>query len=486
MRGIGSDDVLKRLAFDNPWWELKPDTEIRFRHPPKRFCYASFAAEVHKRLTRQALVLVGPRRAGKTVMMRQMVAELIEGGLRPTAVLFAALTTPSYTATGLKPLFETFRKHHGHRPGERLYVFLDEAQYVGGWEEQVKALAHEYPQTRFITAVSAGGPGLVTGDQSDDGKLVVQAVPPLTFMEFLRFRGSEEKLFGTGTKPVFKERAIGALNAEFARYINFGSFPEGILLKNEAAPAPTFIRDHLTDRVLHKDMAGLFGVASIHDVNRLFAVLVANTSAEVSIEELARESGIAKNTLRKYMEYLESAFLVRRVMRIDRDGKPYQRAVSFKAALTAPCFQSALFGPAGVDDEGFERLVETAITAQWLAAPAARDLAYAGWRGGGVDLVALDPTTAKPDLVIEMDWQDTYARAPKGPENLAQFALGTNPKAKAVILTRTLARPGTIKGIDVQLLPASLYAYFLVRDRIDRREAAITDKGGRKGPKKAA
>ncbi|MGB0670729.1 MAG: ATP-binding protein, partial [Rhodospirillales bacterium] len=306
MKAIGDADVLKRLAFDNPWWDLKPDTQVRFRHPPKRLGYDAFARKVAERLSRRALVLTGPRRAGKSVMMRQMIADLIEGGLRPKAVLFAALTTPSYTAVSLGQLFRLFLDHHGHRDGEGLYVFLDEVQYDKDWEQELAGLAERFPQTRFVAAVSAGAPALVSGAVDTPASFDVLALPPLTFLEFLRFRGSEEKLFGTGAKPVFHQRALPALNAEFVRYINFGGFPEGILMKNDGAPAPTYIRDHLTDRVLHKDMAGLFGVASVQDVNRLFALLTANTGAEISHEDLAQATGIAKNTLRKYLDYLES------------------------------------------------------------------------------------------------------------------------------------------------------------------------------------
>ncbi|MGB0671781.1 MAG: hypothetical protein ACPGNT_09820, partial [Rhodospirillales bacterium] len=116
-------------------------------------------------------------------------------------------------------------------------------------------------------------------------------------------------------------------------------------------------------------------------------------------------------------------------------------------------------------------LVETAVAAQWLGTPAAGDLAYAGWRGGSVDLVARDPRNGKPDIVMEFDWADHYGRPGKGPETLAQFAEANNRDAKVLILTRNLARPGVIRGIDVQLLPASLYAFLLVRDRLERREA---------------
>ena len=64
-------------------------------------------------------------------------------------------------------------------------------------------------------------------------------------------------------------------------------------------------------------------------MNRLFATLAFNTGLEVSIEELAKAAGMAKNTLRKYLDYLEHAFLIRRLPRVDRAAKRFQRARAF-------------------------------------------------------------------------------------------------------------------------------------------------------------
>ena len=92
-------------------------------------------------------------------------------------------------------------------------------------------------------------------------------LPPLTFLEFSRFRGSEEKLFvaslnaekNTGAMTL-EPNALPALNQEFHRYVNFGGFLEGILSDKDGVPAPAFVRDGVADRLLHKDLASLSGV----------------------------------------------------------------------------------------------------------------------------------------------------------------------------------------------------------------------------------
>ena len=111
------------------------------------------------------------------------------------------------------------------------------------------------------------------------------------------------------------------------------------------------------------------------------------------MDGLAKMVGIAKNTLRKYLDYLESAFLIRRLPRVDRDGKRFQRAISFKVYLTAPCLYAALYAPVPKDNQLFQRLAENALVGQFLGTPEMDNLAYASWRGGSIDLLIMNPDT---------------------------------------------------------------------------------------------
>lgn len=473
MHTISDNDLFQRLAFENPWWELKPNTRIEFRASTQRVFFPAFFDRMMSAKEGDILVLSGALRVGKTVMLRQVIARLIEQGVKPTNVFYSSLTTPSLAHADLAVLFEMFLRRYRHGPDAELYVFFDEAEYVSNWQKTVAQLARMRPRTKFVCAVSAGAP--VAGETTaTGGQFRSFVLPPVTFLEFLRFRGSEEKLFGPGAgKPqgraVFKETLLPVLNEEFVRYVNFGGFPEGLLASKDGAPAPTFIRDGLTNRVLHKDLPGLFGISDGQEVNRVFTALAFNSGREISIDEVAKVTNVAKNTIRKYLDFLESAHLVRRIDRIDQNGNPFQRAVGFRVFLSSPSLYSALFGPTPVEHEAFRRLVESAVVAQWRSAEGEKDLAYAVWRGGGVDMVGFDPTSGKPSAAFEMDWHDRYAQATKGPGDLVQFVKASGNTAKATILTRSLVRPGRMQGVDITLIPASLYCYWLGRGRHPHR-----------------
>ncbi len=479
MHTISQDDLYQRLEFDNPWWAFTDETQISFRAPNRRGFYTDFLKQILAIQPGKVLTLAGPLRAGKTVLMRQVVANLIESGVSPQSIFYCALTTPSYTAIGLNDLYDMFCKHHDHDQNNnqggksgQMYVFFDEVQYARDWEQGLLDLAEKYPHVHFIGSVSAGAPSTLSGTISHEGRMKMFILPPLTFPEFLRYRNTESQLFERrqedgGDKVVLKTNAISNLNAEFHRYINFGGFLEGVLGKQqEGAPAPTFIRDGVADRVLRKDLAGLHGINDAQELNRLFGLLAFNTGSEVSMDDLAHGANIAKNTVRKYLDYLESAFLIRRVARFDRDAKRFQRAVAFKVYLTSPCFYSALFGPVGPNDPVFPRLAETALVSQWLGSSHVEELAYSSWRGGAVDLMSMNPKTDKPHRVYELDWTNTYGTTDHKPAGLVNYIERNNEDAHAYILTRTIARPGRMRGKDITLSPLALYCYWLGRGRL--------------------
>lgn len=474
MHTISDNDLYQRLAYDNPWWEFSDETKVKFRHPPRRMYYQQFYERVRNLSAAPSKihVLAGPLRSGKTVILRQLLAELIEDGLAPSRVMYCSMTTPSYAATDLLALFELFTRQFRHKPNQRLYVFFDEVQYIEGWQEALHKLKEIRPTTEIIAAVSSGSPALVTGTIDQEKMIETTILPPLTFLEFLKFRGTDEKLFispneqpdeGPG-KVMLRQNAMGALNTEFHRYVNFGGFLEGVIAGSDGTPAPAFIRDGAADRVLHKDFASLHGVNDPQDLNRLLGLVAYNTGREVSIDDLAKSTRIAKNTVRKYLDYLEHAFLIHRVSRIDRDAKRFQRAMAFKVYLTTPCLYAALFGPVKMEDPVYARLVETALVGQWLGSVSIDQLAYASWRGGSVDLVTMNPQTDQPSRVYDLDWENSYGRKSKGPAGLVSFVEGTNRDAKVYILDRSTARPASMRGIEITLAPVSLYAYMIGRN----------------------
>ena len=64
-------------------------------------------------------------------------------------------------------------------------------------------------------------------------------------------------------------------------------------------------------------------------------------------------SGVAKNTIKRYIEYLGAAFLIKVVHRIDESARRFRRARWFKIYLTNPSMRAALFSPVKPDAQSW-------------------------------------------------------------------------------------------------------------------------------------
>ncbi len=70
---ISQSDIDRRLTFDNPWWTAGSGTDLPYRGLPTRSYLDPFIKLVDNRKVRRAIILLGPRRVGKTVILHQTI-----------------------------------------------------------------------------------------------------------------------------------------------------------------------------------------------------------------------------------------------------------------------------------------------------------------------------------------------------------------------------------------------------------------------------
>jgi len=265
---------------------------------------------------------------------------------------------------------------------------------------------------------------------------------------------------------------VNAVNEHFVHYLNYGGYPEAVFSREIKKDPARYIRSDIVDKVLLKDLPTLYGIKDIPELNSLFTTLAYNTANEVSLGGLSQKSGVAKNTLKRYIEYLESAFLIKVVHRVDRNAKRFQRATAFKVYLTNPTMRSALFSPIGADSDDMGDLVETAVFGQWFHSMYA-ELYYARWNKGSddgeVDIVYLDEFLS-PAWAVEVKWSDRFESDPRQLTSLLAFR-EKHPNCRLTATTRTRQSSKTIDGAHVTFLPASLYCYVLGYNIIKGKQA---------------
>ncbi|HKO06269.1 MAG TPA: ATP-binding protein [Alphaproteobacteria bacterium] len=457
MREVTEIEVKKRLAFDNPWWEGGAIDQA-LRNWPERDYLHTFVSLVTSTSINRAILLLGPRRVGKTVMILQTIQRLINAGTKPSEILYVSVDTPVYFGWRLDQLLRLFQELHDHERTKRVYVFFDEIQYHKGWEIHLKSLVDSFPAIRFAASGSAAAALRLKSRESGAGRFTDLLLPPLTFAEFTDFRGSTER-----ANPVPSDLTkldIDLLNAEFLAYLNFGGFPEAVFSELIQQHLHQHVGADIIDKVLLKDLPNLYGIQDTQDLNRLFTTLAYNTGSEISISDLASRAGIAKNTLSRYIEYLEAAFLIRRVHRIDENARRFKRASHFKVYLTNPCVRSALFGPIDADDDAMGRMAETAFVSQLSFA---ENIHYARWKNGEVDFVILNSATQTPERAIEIKWSDRV-RTQRGENRSLRFFMRRHESLKdAVICTRSYLDEDLIAGRRIYYRPVAFWCHIAGR-----------------------
>jgi hypothetical protein len=462
MAQLSDSDLTRRLAFDNPWWATArvPD---RFRAWPRRIYFDGFWKLFAESSVRRAVVLMGPRRVGKTVLLTQAVQRLIDEKVEPTRILYASMDTPTYMGTSLEKLLQLFLDRHGHDRFSQVFVIFDEVQYLADWEVHLKSLVDSYPDMRFAVSGSAASALKMQGRESGAGRFTDYHLPALGFAEYLRFSGAEPRLADAETGAVGD---IAALNAAFAGYIAHGGFPEPVLEPEARVDIDRYLASDIIERVMLRDLPVLYGVGDVGELKQLMTWIAYNTGQEVSYEGLAASAGVAKNTLRKYLEFLEAAYLILRLQRVDQSARRFRRATHFKLYLANPSLRTAFFGPIKDDDPAMGRLAETAFFAQLAQTRYFSDAYYARWDGGEVDCVLLERGSQRPWEALEIKWSDRPAAKPR--ESLAGLVdfCRRNRLDRAVAATKSAAGRLSLDDVEIDLVPLSLWCYRLGRNLV--------------------
>jgi predicted AAA+ superfamily ATPase len=398
-------------------------------------------------------------------MIYHTIQALLDSGVDPHSICYFSVDSPIYNTLSLERLLAFFAEAAGiDLEKQQVYVFFDEIQYLKKWEVHLKSLVDSLPTMKAVASGSAAAALKLKSEESGAGRFTDFLLPPLTFYEYLELLGEDELVQkpedanpgDAENRPFPTSKDITRLNELFVHYLNFGGYPEVIFSKEIQSDPARFIKSDIIDKVLLRDLPSLYGITDIQELNALFTTLALNTADEVSLEKLAHSSGVAKNTIKRYIEYLEAAFLIKVVHRIDRSAKRFIRANTFKVYLTNPSMRAALFEPVGPDDPAVPYLTETAIFAQWFHGHTA--LHYARWNDGEVDMVLLGGPDHKVAWAVEVKWSDRYCERPDELQSLIAFCV-ENALATPLVTSKSISVTRVVNGISIRFVPAALYCY---------------------------
>lgn len=463
------DKIIEKIKSYNSHWTSGHISQDILSKPKRKYFDLLFPLVKQLEVTR-AVILLGPRRVGKTILLQQCISELIKLGTPPTNINYLSLDDPLFYKLSLDDFLKLFQQIFKDtskdiskdKSLDHTFFIFDEIQYLEHWDSSLKILVDHYPTTKFIASGSAAGVLRRQSIESGAGRFTDFMLPAITFYEYLELLNLTQNLIifnDKGNKGI-ASKDINALNQEFLNYLNYGGFPEAIFNESVRDNSDIFIRQDIIDKVLLKDLPALYGIDNIPELNRIFGYLCYRTGLEISYEALSNASNVSKNTLKKYIEYLEAAFLIRIIKRVDESGKTFKRENFFKVYITNPSMYSAIYGKQKDENENLGNLVETSIFSQfihdteWL-----HNLYYARFsKGKGeVDMVYLDQHFKIP-WCLEIKWSDRYVDKISELKSLLSFCQLHKPKL-ITVSTKTIQRNMAFTDFDIQFKEAALICF---------------------------
>ena len=251
-------------------------------------------------------ILVGIRRCGKSVILKQIITELKEQGIDDEHIIYINFEFIEYeNLQDYKELNKYIKEKI--RDEKKYYVFLDEIQKVDKFEEVVNSLRASIDNISiFITGSNSK---LLSNELSTvlSGRYVLFNIYPLSYKEFVEITGKDGKNEET-----------------FWDFVKWGGLPNRTQFTDE-----NNIKDYLHsvfESIILRDVVDRLGLKDTILFNLLLQYIVDITGREFSAENIIKflkSEGklVSTETIYLYLDALCKALMIRKIYRYDIHGK---------------------------------------------------------------------------------------------------------------------------------------------------------------------
>lgn len=256
-------------------------------------------------------VITGIRRCGKSVILRQIINDIMKSGVKDDNIIYINFELTDYSDIKTYKDLDKYIKEKIINT-DKYYVFLDEIQYVKEWERTVNSYKAKY-EDKISIFITGSNSDLLSGELASllSGRYVSFKIKPFSFKEVCEFNNYELDKY--------------RLEEQFINYIKWGGLPQRFNLSDEYE-----VRTYLTDvynSIVVKDIINRFKVTDLELFNKVAEYIVTTLSQTFSADSLVKyfevndDRGVGKTTLYNYLEYMCKAHLIEKVERYDIRGK---------------------------------------------------------------------------------------------------------------------------------------------------------------------
>ncbi len=250
-------------------------------------------------------VLIGLRRSGKSVLLRQIMDELVKSGVEESLIIYMNFEDFQYSSiTNAEQLYQYICDRR--KKEEKYYLFFDEIQMVKEFERVINSFRATWDVSIFITGSNGK---LLSGELATllSGRYVSFRVTPFSFVEYCEIRQIQDPS-----------------DEDLVEYMNWGGMPQRFVMTGETETR-TFLQD-LYNSIVLRDIVQRVGAKEVDLINRIMEYLMLNPSQTFSAKGILNyfksvDRTVSAQTLYNYLEHIQTSLIVSKAQRYDIRGK---------------------------------------------------------------------------------------------------------------------------------------------------------------------
>ena len=253
---------------------------------------------------KKIITITGPRRAGKTYILFQIMQGLLASGMDITDIIYINFEDERILpmeGKNLQYVLDAYYELYANK--ERPFIFLDEIQNIDNWDKFVRRINEQ----GYIVFVTGSNSRLLSREIATAlrGRTITYEIFPFSFPEFLVARGiafENNLLYGK------KRHEIRSLYEE---YFFSGGFPE-VAFTSERATKTRILQDYF-NTVFYRDIVERYKIKNTELLRRWLNILMTNIASLISLSKVENDfksQGIkvSKSSLASFARYVEDVF----------------------------------------------------------------------------------------------------------------------------------------------------------------------------------
>ncbi|MEI6729486.1 MAG: ATP-binding protein [bacterium] len=259
--------------------------------------------------TDNILVLHGARQVGKSSILKYLQSELTSKN-KPNHYLDLE---DSRNLDLLNGGVDTFLQYLGEigfnlnqiqESNQRLFVFIDEIQYLQNPSSFLKLIVDHH---KYIQLIVSGSSSFAIKSKFKDslvGRTIEFVIYNLSFEEYLEFKGFKYDLENLKTS-----KSIDEVVQKYYDYIYYGGYPKVVLTDDIKIKERILLQ--IVDTYVRRDIMEFTRIGEISKFNNLIKLLAEQSGQLLNVSKLASLCSLSRQTVENYLFLLENTYIIK-------------------------------------------------------------------------------------------------------------------------------------------------------------------------------